>query len=47
MEEFKWMEHECYRPVQILAYVYDIVVVGRPLPTMKAAFEVLDKAAKK
>lgn len=37
----------CYRPVQILAYVYDIVVVGKTLPTMKAAFEVLDKAAKK
>jgi len=37
----------CYRPVHILAYVYDIVVVGRTLTTMKAAFEVLDKAAKK
>jgi len=36
-----------YRPVEILAYVYDIVVVGRTLPTTKAAFEVLDKAAKK
>jgi len=37
----------CYKPVQILAYVYNIVVVGRILPTMKASFEVLDKAAKK
>jgi hypothetical protein len=24
----------CYKPVQILAFVYDIVVVGRKLPTM-------------
>jgi len=37
----------CYRHVQILAYVYDIVVLGRTLPNMKAAFEVLDKAAEK
>lgn len=36
----------CYKPVHILAYVYGIVV-SRTLPTMKTAFEVLDKAAKK
>jgi hypothetical protein len=36
-----------YKPVQILAYVDAIVVVCRTLPTMKAAFELLDKAAKK
>jgi len=36
----------CYKPVQILAYVYDIVV-GIILPTMKASFEVLDKTATK
>jgi len=28
---------ECYRPVQILAYVYDIVIVGRTLPTIESS----------
>jgi hypothetical protein len=37
----------CYKPVHILAYVYDVAAVGRTLPTMKTVFEVLDKACEK
>jgi hypothetical protein len=45
--EFHMIGAECYKPVQMVAYVGDIVVVDRTLPTMKAAFELLDKGAKK
>ena len=35
-----------YKPVQLMAYAYDIVVIGRSLVSMKEAFQLLEEASK-
>jgi hypothetical protein len=35
-----------YKPVQLTAYAYDIVVIGRSLALMKEAFHLLEEASK-
>jgi hypothetical protein len=35
-----------YKPVQLMAYAYDIDVIGRSLASMKEAFQLLEEASK-